>query len=138
MNIILLSGKLTGDAKITYAQGGDNMAIARFTLACDRKGKKEEGKQNADFINCTAFGKTAEVIEKYTGKGSKVMVRGHWQSGNYKNKDGQTVYTNDCIVDEFEFCEGKKETQETAQSAPVDNDGFMNVEGMADADLPFN
>jgi single-strand DNA-binding protein len=138
MNIILLCGRFTGDAKITYAQNGDNMAIAHFTLACDRKGKKEEGKQSADFINCVAFGKTAEVIEKYTGKGSKVMVRGHWQSSSYKNKDGQTVYTNDCIVDEFEFCESKKETQETAQSAPVDKDGFMNVEGMADADLPFN
>jgi single-strand DNA-binding protein len=129
---------MTNDTKITYPQGGDNMAIAHFTLACDRKGKKEEGKQNADFINCVAFGKTAEVIEKYTGKGSKVMVRGHWQSGSYKNKDGQTVYTNDCIVDEFEFCESKKETQETAPSAPADKDGFMNIPDGIDSELPFN
>jgi single-strand DNA-binding protein len=134
----MLAGRMTNDTKITYAQGGDNMAIAHFTLACDRKGKKEEGKQNADFINCVAFGKTAEVIEKYTGKGSKVMVRGHWQSGSYKNKDGQTVYTNDCIVDEFEFCEGKKETQETAPSAPADKDGFMNIPDGIDSELPFN
>lgn len=138
MNIVLLGGRFTGDSKITYAQNGDNMAIAHFTLACDRKGKKEEGKQSADFINCVAFGKTAEVIEKYTGKGSKVMVRGHWQSGSYKNKDGQTVYTNDCIVDEFEFCESKKETQDTAPSAPVDKDGFMNIPDEIDSDLPFN
>lgn len=138
MNIVLLGGRFTGDAKITWTQSGDNMAIAHFTLACDRKGKKEEGKQSADFINCVAFGKTAEVIEKYTGKGSKVMIRGHWQSGSYKNKDGQTVYTNDCIVDEFEFCESKKETQETAPSAPAGKDGFMNIPDGIDSELPFN
>lgn len=139
MNLVLLAGRMTKEATISYAQNGDNMAIAHFTLACDRKGKKEEGKQSADFVNCVAFGKTAEVIEKYTGKGSKVMVRGHWQSGSYKNRDGQTVYTNDCIVDEFEFCESKKETQETAPSTPkTSEDGWMNIPDGIDSELPFN
>ena len=139
MNVILLGGRLTGDATIAYAQSGENMAIARFTLAVDRRKQKNSADtQTADFINCVAFGKTAEVIEKYTSKGTKIMLRGHWQTGSYKsNKDGKTVYTNDCVVDEFEFCEGKKETQETAPSAPVDKDGFMNVVDGINEELPF-
>lgn len=137
MNIVILSGRLTKDAEVKYSQGSDSMAIARFTLAVDRKGKKQEGQQTADFINCVAFSKTAEVIEKYTSKGSKIALRGHWQSGSYKNKDGVTVYTNDCIVDEFEFGESKKDTQDNAPSAPVDQDGFMNIPDGVDDELPF-
>ena len=137
MNMVVLSGRLTKDAVVTYASN-DNMAIAKFTLAVDRKGKKEEGKQSADFIQCVAFGKTAEVIDKYTSKGTGIILRGHWQTGSYQNKDGQTVYTNDCIVDEFEFKEPKKETQETAPSAPADKDGFMNIPDGIDSELPFN
>ena len=83
--------------------------------------------------------KTAEVIEQYTSKGTKISLRGHWQTGNYKNKDGATVYTNDCIVDEFEFAESKRDTQETAQSAPAtSNDGWMNIPDGIDEELPFN
>ena len=137
MNLVILSGRLTKDADIKYAQGSDNMAIARFSLAVDRRGKKQEGQPTADFINCVAFGKTAEVIEKYTSKGSKIALRGHWQSGSYKNKDGVTVYTNDCIVDEFEFGESKKEAQGNAPSAPADQDGFFNVPDDIAEDLPF-
>lgn len=140
MNFVLISGRLTKEADVRYAASGDNMAIARFTLAVDRRGKKEDGQQTADFINCVAFGKTAETIEKYTTKGTKIILRGHWQSGSYKNKDGATVYTNDCIVDEFEFAESKKDTQETAPSAPAhtDSDGFMNIPDGIDEELPFN
>lgn len=138
MNLVILSGRITKDADVRYAQSGDNMAIARFTLAVDRRGKKEEGQQTADFIGCVAFGKTAETIEKYTSKGTKIMLRGHWQTGNYKTKDGATVYTNDCIVDEFEFAESKKETQETAPSAPADKDGFMSTDGVDMDELPFS
>ncbi len=143
MNIVILSGRLTKDADVRRSASGDNMAIARFSLAVDRKGKKEEGQQTADFINCVAFGKTAEVIEKHTSKGTKIMVRGRWQTGSYKsNKDGSTVYTNDCIVDEFEFAESKKDTQGSAPSAPEygkpDQDGWMNVPDGIDEELPFN
>ena len=138
MNRVIISGRTTRDAEIRYSQGGDNMAIARFTLAVDRRGKKEEGQQTADFINCTAFGKTAETIEKHVFKGTKIMVCGRWQSGSYKNKDGQTVYTNDCVVDEFEFCERKADTQDNAPEAPTNNDGFMNIPDGIDEELPFN
>ena len=136
MNLVMLKGRMTNVATISVS-ANDDMTIARFTMAVDRKGKKVEGKQNADFIPCVAFGKTAETIEKYTDKGTAILIRGHWQTGSYQNKDGKTVYTNDCIVDEFEFCESKKETQETAPSAPVDKDGFMNVVDGINEELPF-
>ena len=141
-NYVIISGRLTRDAAITYAQNSDNMTIARFTLAVDRKGKKEEGQQTADFISCVAFGKTAEVIEKHTTKGTRIMVRGHWQTGSYKNKDGQTVYTNDCVVDEFGFAESKNAsgnsdsaTREPAPSAAGDE--WMQVPEGLDEHLPF-
>ena len=116
------------------------MAVAKFTLAVDRKYKKD-GEQNADFINCTAFGKTAEVIEKYVTKGTKIIVEGRWQTGSYTNKDGNKVYTNDCMVENIEFCESKSQQAQNNAQAPTPNgDGFMNIpDGIDDSEgLPFS
>lgn len=116
------------------------MAVAKFTLAVDRKFKKD-GEQSADFINCTAFGKTAEVIEKYVIKGTKIIVEGRWQTGSYTNKDGNKVYTNDCMVENIEFCESKssQQAQNNAQAPTTNEDGFMNIpSGLEDEGLPFN
>ena len=114
------------------------MAIASFTLAVDRKFKKD-GEQSADFINCKAFGKTAEVIEKYVVKGTKIAVVGHIQTGSYTNKDGQKVYTTDVVIDELEFCESRSSQQTSSQPAPAPSgDGFMNIPTGLEAELPFN
>ena len=130
MNIVALIGRFTKDPEIRYSQG-NNMAIARFSLAVDRRNKKE-GEPTADFINCVAFSKTAEFIEKYFTKGMKMALTGHIQTGNYTDKDGNKVYTTDVIVDNCEFVEKK-------ESAPA-NSGteFQNIpEGIED-ELPFN
>ena len=113
------------------------MCIARFTLAVDRRVKKED-EQSADFIQCIAFGKTAEFVEKYIKKGIKVCLEGRWQTGSYTNKEGTKIYTNDCIVEQMEFAESKKADSE--QPAPTaDADGFMNIpDGVDDEGLPFN
>lgn len=138
MNRVILIGRLTKDVNVTYSQGSDSMAIARYTLAVDRKGKKQDGQQNADFISCVAFKNNAEFAEKYLKQGVKIAVEGHIQTGSYKNKDGQTVYTTDVVIDSQEFVESKKETQDNAPAAPVSNDGFMNIPDGVDAELPFN
>ena len=119
------------DPDVRYTQGQEQMAIAKFTLAVDRI-KKDE----ADFISCVAFGKTAEFIEKYITKGTKVVVEGRWQTGSYDNKEGKKVYTNDCVVEHMEFAESKKSGQETGVTGTVDEDGFMNVDDLGE--LPFN
>lgn len=137
MNHVSLIGRLTKDPSITYTQGSEPMCIARYTLAVDRRGKKQEGQPTADFISCVAFRNNAEFAEKYLRQGTKLAVEGRIQTGSYKNKDGQTVYTTDVVIDSQEFCEGKKETQETAPSAPVDKDGFMNVVDGINEELPF-
>lgn len=138
MNLVVLMGRLTKDPSVTYTQGAEPMCIARYTLAVDRRGKKQEGQPTADFISCVAFKNNAEFAEKYLKQGTKVVVEGHIQTGNYKNKDGQTVYTTDVIIDSQEFAESKKETQDNAPSAPTDKDGFMNVPTGMDEELPFN
>ena len=124
-----------------YAQNGDNMAIARYTLAVDRRFKKENDQQTADFIGCIAFGKNAEFAEKYLRQGTKIAVTGRIQTGSYTNKDGQKVYTTDVVIEEQEFAESKKDSQDNAPSAPAygkpDNDGFMNVPSDLDDELPF-
>ena len=117
-------GRLTKDPDVRYGQ--ENMAIARFSLAVDRR-KKDE----ADFINCVAFGKTGEFVEKYLRKGTKVALEGRWQTGSYE-KDGKKVYTNDCVVEQMEFAESKR--QESTPE-PQSND-FMDIPD--DLDLPFN
>lgn len=136
MNTVILSGRFVKDAEIRYSQGSESMAIARFTLAVDRRTKKE-GEQNADFIQCVAFKKTAEFIEKYLHKGSKVIVSGRWQTGSYTDKEtGKKVYTNDCMVDSIEFAESKaSQAEQKEEPAPTD---FMDIPENVQEELPFN
>lgn len=148
MNKVILAGRLTRDPEIRYSQGGEPMAIARYTLAVERRFKKENEGNNADFINCVAFGKRAEVAEKYFRKGMKVIVEGSWQTGSYTNKDGVKVYTNDCIIQSQEFCESKNAGQggpgegrgqhEGSGEVYTGEDGFMNLPDGIDEELPFN
>lgn len=124
------------------------MAVAKFSLAVDRRfAKKDKDQQTADFINCTAFRNTAEFIEKYFRKGMKAVVFGRIQTGSYKNKEGNTVHTTDVVVEEIEFCESKQQNNSTPSQADpgaspygsADSDGFMNIpENLDDDSLPFN
>ena len=134
MNKVILMGRLTKDPEVRYSQSGDsNMAIARYSLAVDRAGKD----QAADFISCVAFGKQGEFAEKYLHKGIKIAVEGRIQTGSYTNKDGQKVYTTDVVIDRHEFCESKNSSGNPS-SAPADADGFMNMPGGIDDEIPFN
>lgn len=137
MNNVVLMGRLVRDPEIRYSTGTNQMAVAKFTLAVDRRYKKE-GEQTADFINCTAFGKVAEVIEKHVTKGVKIAVAGEWRTGSYTDKNGNKVYTNDCNVIAIDFCESKNANQlpEKSPAAPA-NDGFINVPTGLDDELPF-
>lgn len=148
MNRVILSGRLTRDPEIRYSQGENPTAIARYTLAVERRYKRQSEENNADFINCVAFGKSAEVAEKYFRKGIKVIVEGSWQTGSYTNKDGVKVYTNECIVQSQEFCESKNAGQdaqgegqgqyEGSGEVYEGDDGFMNIPDGIDEELPFN
>ena len=132
MNKVILIGRLTKDVETRYS---GEMAIARYTLAVDRKFKKE-GEKTADFISCVAFGKSGEFAEKYLKKGMKIAVTGRIQTGSYDDKDGKKVYTTDIVVEEHEFCESKG-TQESAPAPKTDSDGFMALpDGIEE--LPFN
>ena len=139
MNKVILMGRLVRDPEVRYSQGEKPMAIARYTLAVERKFKRD-GEPNADFINCIAFGKNGEFAEKYLHKGIKILVEGRWQSGSYTNRDGQKVCTNDCVVESCEFAESKNASQsERPQPMPqTDSDGFMNIPDGIDEELPFN
>ena len=134
MNKVCLSGRVVRDPNVRYSQGENPMCIAHFTMACDRRGKKEEGKQSADFPSCVAFGKQGEFVEKYGRKGIKFDIAGRIQTGSYKDKNGNTVYTTDVVVEEIEFGESKNASQ--TQDKP--DDGFINVPDEIDAELPFN
>ena len=136
MNKCIFIGRSVRDPEVRWTQGQDSMCVAKFTLAVDRRIKKE-GEQSADFISCTSFGKTAEFIDKYIKKGTKIALEGRWQTGSYTNKEGAKVYTNDCIVEMVEFAESKasESKQETAPPAPQD-DGFMNIPDEVD-EIPF-
>ena len=145
MNKVILCGRLTKDPDIRYSQNDNSVSVAKYTLAVDRKYKKE-GEPSADFINITALGKAAEFTEKYLKKGTKIIVTGRIQTGSYTNKDGQKVYTTDVIVEEQEFAESKNaaqqnsdmpQTQAQPTPAPSPADGFMNVPEGIDEDLPF-
>ena len=149
MNRVILMGRLTRDPNISYSQGGDNMAIARFTLAVDRRGRRQDGadQQTADFIGCVCFGRQAEFAEKYLRQGTKVAVTGRIQTGSYTNKDGQKVYTTDVVLDDIEFAESKNSQggdSNYSYSAPARpepsaaGDGFMNIPDGIDEELPFN
>jgi single-strand DNA-binding protein len=138
MNLVVLMGRLTKDPNVTYTKGAEPMCIARYTLAVDRRGKKQEGQPTADFISCVAFKSNAEFAEKYLKQGTKVVVEGHIQTGSYTDKNGNKVYTTDVIIDSQEFAESKKDTQEAAPSAPADKDGFMSTDGVDMDELPFS
>lgn len=139
MNKVILMGRLVRDPEVRYSQGENAMAIARYTMAVDRKFKRD-GEQNADFINCIAFGKNGEFAEKYLHKGIKIAIEGRWQSGSYTNRDGQKVYTNDCVVESCEFAESKNASQsERPQQQTNNSDGeWMSIPDGIDTDLPFN
>lgn len=139
MNKVELLGRLTKDPDVKYTQGEKSMCIARYTLAVNRRFKT--GDQTADFINCVAFGKQGEFVEKYLKKGMQIAVCGRIQTGSYTNKDGQKVYTTDIVVEEHEFTGTKKENEQAAQSAPeapktADAD-FMKIDPNEDSELPF-
>ena len=137
MNKVILMGRLTRDPEIRYG-GANNTAVARYTLAVDRRFKRD-GEATADFINCIAFGKLGEFAEKYFRQGMRVSVSGRIQTGSYTNKDGQKVYTTDVVVEEQEFAESKNASQQTASSkSNMDSDGFMNVPDGIDEEIPFS
>ncbi len=140
MNKVILMGRLVRDPEVRYMQNENSTAVARFSFAVPRKFKTDG--QDCDFINCVAFGKTAEFIEKYAFKGIKLLIEGRWQTGSYTNKDGQKVYTNDCVVESCEFAESKNASQQNTQSRPepmpqTDSDGWMNIPDGIDEELPF-
>lgn len=137
MNSVQLIGRLTRDPEIRYTDGGST--IARFSIAVDRR-IKQEGGETADFINCVAFGKTAEFIEKYFGKGKKMALNGRIQTGSYTNKDGTKVFTTDVVAENVEFVESKggNESFNSGTSSKPADDGFMNIPDDIDEDLPFN
>ena len=140
MNKVILMGRLTRDPEVRYSAGDNPMAIARFSLAVDRKFNRDE--QSADFINCVSFGKNAEFVEKYLRKGTKIVIVGRIQTGSYTNKDGIKVYTTDVVVEEQEFAESKYASDNSgfSQSAPMPQsagDGFMNIPDGIDDELPF-
>ena len=135
-------GRLTRDPNISYSQSSDNMAIARFTLAVDRRGR-QEGNQTADFIGCVCFGRQAEFAEKYLRQGTKIAVTGRIQTGSYTDRNGQKVYTTDVVLDDIEFAESKSGSSHnyTGRQAPTscpDEDGFMQIPEGIDEELPFN
>ena len=135
MNKVILMGRLTRDPEVRYSQGENTTAIARYSLAVDRRIKRE-GDQEADFINVVAFGKGGEFAEKYLHKGTKVLVTGRIQSGSYTNRDGVKVYTTDVVAEDQEFAESKGSSSNDSQSQPS-SDGFMNIPEGIDEDLPF-
>ena len=146
MNKVVLMGRLTRDPEVRYSQGENALAIARYTLAVDRRFKRD-GEQSADFINCVVFGKSAEFTERYFRQGMRVTVCGRIQTGSYTNKDGVRVYTTDIVVEEQEFAESKNSSGSdggytgNTNRAPEPSgagDGFMNIPDGIDEELPFN
>lgn len=133
MNKCIYMGRLTRDPEVRYSQGDDHKAIARYTLAVDRMKTRNNENPGADFISCVAFGKAGEFAEKYFKKGMKILVEGHTQTGSY-DKDGQKVYTSDCIVEKQEFAESKRDGDREAAGS----DEFMNIPDGMDEELPFN
>ena len=153
MNKVILMGRLTRDAEVRYSQGENSTAIARFSLAVDRRFRRDGDEQTADFINCVAFGRTAEFLERFGRKGTKFVLEGRIQTGSYTNREGQKVYTTDVVVEEQEFAESKNAGGSNGgYSAPQHNnpapsantsdlgsaDGFMNIPDGIDEELPFN
>lgn len=154
MNKVILMGRLTRDPEVRYTQGDNAMAIARYTLAVDRRFNRNNGDdQTADFIGCVAFGRAGEFAEKYFRKGTKIAITGRIQTGSYTNKDGVKVYTTDVVVEEQEFAESKNASDNSGFSGGFSGgnsfggsrpepsgagDGFMNIPDGIDEELPFN
>ena len=146
MNKVILMGRLTRDPEVRYSQGESAMAVARFTLAVDRRFRRDDA--STDFISCVAFRKNAEFLEKYFRQGMKAVVCGSIQTGSYTNRDGQKVYTTDVVVEDQEFAESKAAGGaqtggfQAAAPAPAPSmsagDGFMNIPDGIDEELPFN
>lgn len=135
MNKVALIGRLTRDPEIRHNQ---DKLVGHFTLAVDRRFKRDGAEQTADFITCVAFGKTAEFLEKYVHKGTKLVVCGRIQTGSYTNKDGNKVYTTDVVAEECEFAESKATSAPQQQQKPQeDANGFMNVPDGVDDEFPF-
>ena len=152
MNKVILMGRLTRDPEVRYSQGESATAVARFSLAVDRRFKRQ-GEADADFINCVSFGKTAEFAERYLKQGTKVVACGRIQTGSYTNKEGQRVYTTDVVVEELEFAESKAASERNHAGMGMDTgfqpasrpapsqavgDGFMDIPDGIDEELPFN
>ena len=154
MNKVILMGRLTRDPEVSYTGGDNNSAFARYTLAVDRRVRRADGEQTADFIRCVTFGKQAEFAEKYLRQGTKIAVVGRIQTGSYTNRDGQKIYTTDVVVEEQEFAESKAASEgngnyyrqgsgqhgSTPNPGPgpgSDADGFMNIPDGVDEELPF-
>ena len=147
MNKVILMGRLTRDPEVRYSQGANSLAIARYTLAVDRRFRRD-GEATADFINCVAFGKSAEFAERYLRQGVKIAVTGRIQTGSYTNRDGQKVYTTEVVVEESEFAESKANSSAPSnnsyQASPAPSpsadigDGFMNIPDGIDEELPFS
>jgi single-strand DNA-binding protein len=139
MNKFCGVGRLAGDPEVRYSQGANSTCVARFSVAINRKFKNAEGNYEADFIRCTAFGKTGEFIEKYFRKGMAIGITGRITTGSYVNKDGQTVYTTEVTVEEAEFVEKKSENNgsTTTSTAANASDGFMNIPDGIEEELPF-
>lgn len=137
MNKVILMGRLTRDPEVRYSQGDSATAVARYTLAVDRRFKRD-GEASADFINCVVFGKSAEFAERYFRQGLKVVVSGRIQTGSYTNRDGVKVYTTDVVVEEQEFAESKKSQGYGMNEEGPAGDGFMNVPDGIDEELPFS
>lgn len=142
MNKVILMGRLTRNPDVRYSQGEKATCVARYTLAVDRRFKRE-GEQDADFIGCVVFGKPAEFAEKYLKQGTKIAIVGRIQTGSYTNKDGQKVYTTDVVVEEQEFAESKRAAGGNAGAAPAQTqapaaqDGFMPAPEDIEDELPF-
>ena len=136
MNKIILLGRLTKDPEVRYTQGQNAMAIGKFSLAVNRKYKREN-EPEADFFNCTSFGKQAEFVEKYLKKGSKVLISGRVQNDNYTNKEGQKVYGVQIMVEEIEFAESKGNNTETQPVQQQSND-YVEIPESLQEELPFN
>ena len=139
MNKVILMGRLTRDPEVRYSQGENSMAIARYTLAVDRRFNRNNDENTADFIGCVAFGKSGEFAEKYFHKGTKVLVTGRIQTGSYTNRDGQKVYTTDVVVERQEFLEKRADnSQPDSGAAESYDDRYMDIPDGIDEELPFN
>lgn len=146
MNKVILMGRLTRDPEVRYSQGSSQTAVARFSVAVDRRFKRD-GEPDADFFNCTAFGRQAEFVERYLHKGTKILLTGRIQNDNYTNRDGQQVYSVRVIAEEIEFAESKNASGDNSGFMGGNNtrlepsgagDGFMNIPDGIDEELPFN